>query len=254
MNSFVSNQTLLGAHALITGATGGIGQAIARVFHAHGAHVHLSGRRTDVLQSLKDELGQRCDIWPMDLSDRDSVNSVIEQIKQEKIPLNILINNGGTNKNSLAPRIKDQDWDEVIQTNLTAPFLLCRGLFPVLKEATLGDQQGYARIINISSVVAFTGNGGQSNYVAAKSGLTGLTKALALEWASRSITVNAIAPGFIETPMTAGLDLQEWIRKIPKKRVGTPEEIAFAALFLADARAGYITGQTIHVNGGLCMV
>ncbi len=252
MNSFVSNQTLLGAHALITGATGGIGQAIARVFHAHGAHVHLSGRRKDVLQILKDELGDRCDIWPMDLSDRDSVNSVIEQIKQEKIPLNILINNGGTNKNSLAPRIKDQDWDEVIQANLTAPFLLCRGLFPVLRDATLAG--GYARIINISSVVAFTGNAGQANYVAAKSGLTGLTKALALEWASRSITVNAIAPGFIETPMTADLDLQAWVRKIPTKRVGTPEEIAFAALFLADARAGYITGQTIHVNGGLCMV
>ncbi len=249
----MSSYTLLGAHALITGATGGIGQAIARVFHAHGAHVHISGRRTDILQNLKDELGQRCDIWPMDLSDRDSIHSVIEKIQQEKIPLNILINNGGTNKNSLALRIKDCDWDEVVQTNLTAPFLLCRGLFPVLKEATLGGQ-GYARIINISSVVAFSGNAGQANYVSAKSGLTGLTKALALEWASRSITVNAIAPGFIETPMTADLDLQQWVRKIPTKRVGTPEEIAFAALFLADARAGYVTGQTIHVNGGLCMV
>ena len=252
MSDLVSESTLKGSHALITGATGGIGQAIARVFHAHGAHVHLSGRRTDVLQQLKDELGQSCDIWPMDLSDRDSIHSAIEKIQQEKIPLNILINNGGVNKNSLALRIKDGDWDAVIQANLTAPFLLCRGLFPVLKEATLA--KGYARIINISSVVAFAGNVGQANYVSAKAGLTGLTKALALEWASRSITVNAIAPGFIETPMTADLDLQAWIRKIPTKRVGTPEEIAFAALFLADARAGYITGQTLHVNGGLCMV
>ncbi|MBM3631497.1 MAG: SDR family oxidoreductase [Alphaproteobacteria bacterium] len=247
------NHTFSGAHALITGATGGIGQAIARVFHAHGAHVHLSGRRTDVLQQLKDELGQRCDIWPMDLSDRDSIHSAIDKIQHEKIPLNILINNGGTNKNSLALRIKDGDWDEVSQTNLSAPFLLCRSLFPLLKESALADG-GYARIINISSVVAFAGNVGQAHYVAAKSGLTGLTKALALEWASRSITVNAIAPGFIATPMTEDLDLQAWVRKIPTKRVGTPEEIAFAALFLADARASYITGQTIHVNGGLCMV
>ena len=240
----------MGDHALITGATGGIGQAIARAFHAQGAHVYLSGRRIEVLQGIKNELQDRCHILPMDLLDRHSIDAVIDEIKREAIPLNILINNGGMTKDNLALRIKDSDWDQVLETNLTAPFRLCRGLFPVLSKSP----RGYSRIINISSVVAFSGNHGQANYVASKAGLIGLTKTLALEWASRNMTVNAIAPGFIHTPMTDTLDSSALIQKIPCKRMGTAEDVAFAAVFLADARAHYITGQTIHVNGGLNML
>ncbi len=250
----VSHPTLAGSHALITGATGGIGQAIARLLHAHGAHVHLSGRRMDVLENLANDLQDRHSIYPMDLSDSESIDRVVSSMKADKIPLNILVNNGGTTKDNLALRIKDEDWASVIQTNLTACFQLCRGLYPLLGKAP----QKHGRIINISSIVGFSGNLGQANYAASKAGLIGLTKSLALEWVSRQITVNAIAPGYIETPMTALVaaklgTAQELLKKIPCGRMGTPEEVAFAALFLADTRASYITGQTIHVNGGLGM-
>lgn len=237
------------AHVLITGATGGIGQAIARLFHAHGAYVHLSGRRQDALADLGHDLSDRYAIWPMDLGSPASIAELISQMKIDKVPLNILINNGGMNRDNLALRIKDEDWSSVLQTNLTACFQLCKGLFPLLSKAP----QKYARIINMASIVGFSGNKGQANYAASKAGLIGLTKTLALEWASRHMSVNAIAPGYIETPMTAGLSSPELLEKIPCGRMGTPEEVAFATLFLAAPQASYITGQTIHVNGGMGM-
>jgi 3-oxoacyl-[acyl-carrier protein] reductase len=244
-----STLALHDAHVLITGATGGIGQAIARLLHAHGAYVHLSGRRTSALADLGKDLSDRYALWPMDLGDPLSIAELINQMKMNKVPLNMLINNGGMALDNLALRIKDDDWANVLQTNLTSCFQLSKGLFPLLSKAP----QKYARIINMASIVGFSGNKGQANYAASKAGLIGLTKTLALEWASRHITVNAIAPGYIETPMTAGLSGQALLEKIPCGRMGTPEEIAFAALFLADSRAGYITGQTIHVNGGMGM-
>jgi 3-oxoacyl-[acyl-carrier protein] reductase len=238
------------SHALITGATGGIGQAIARLFHAHGAHVHLSARRTDLLQALASELGDRCSIWPMDLEDGVSIKEVVSGMKKENIPLNILVNNGGMTRDNLALRITDEDWGRVLQTNLTSCFQLCRETYALLSKAP----QKHGRIINISSIIGFSGNKGQANYAASKAGMIGLTKSLALEWISRHITVNAIAPGYIDTPMTAGIPASgALLEKIPCGRMGAPEEVAFSALFLADARAGYITGQTIHVNGGLGM-
>jgi 3-oxoacyl-[acyl-carrier protein] reductase len=186
----------------------------------------------------------------MDLSDAGSIKEVISAIKKDQIPLNILVNNGGMTRDNLAPRITDEDWSRVIQTNLTSCFQLCREVYPLLSKAP----QKYGRIINISSIIGFLGNKGQANYAASKAGMIGLTKTLALEWISRHITVNAIAPGYIDTSMTAQLPSSgAFLEKIPCGRMGTPEEVAFAALFLADNRAGYITGQTIHVNGGLGM-
>lgn len=245
----MTHPSLRESHVLITGATGGIGAALARMFHAQGATVHLSGRREEVLRSLGESLGDRYALWPMDLSHPASIEQVVSDMKSQGVPLNILINNGGITRDNLALRIKDEDWASVIQTNLTACFQLCKGLFPLLSKAP----QKYARIINISSIVGFSGNKGQANYAASKAGLIGLTKTLALEWASRHITVNALAPGYIETPMTSGLAAPQLLEKIPCGRMGTPEEVAFSALFLADVRASYITGQTLHVNGGLGM-
>ena len=229
---------------LITGATGGIGKSLVKMFHDNGAHVILSGRDSPTLEEEKSHY-PHSSILAMDLGDPDSVTSSIDQCLREG-NIDILINNGGITQDALALRMTDDQWNSVLQVNLTSIFQLCRAVYKQMIRARWG------RIINISSVVGCTGNPGQANYAASKAGLIGLTKTLALEMAKRNITVNAIAPGFIDTKMTShlGESLKE---KIPCQRYGTPEEVAFAALFLSHPLSGYITGQTMHVNGGLAL-
>lgn len=242
------NSSLFGAHALITGASGAIGSAIARQLHQAGAHVHLAARRMSVLEALQTELGpERCSVWCVDLANSASIEQLLTQIKNAEFPLNILVNNGGITRDALIIRMKTEDWDSVLTTNLTSCFHLCRGVYTGFSKAP----QGYARIINIASIVGMTGNPGQVNYAAAKAGMLGVTKTLALEWSKRPITVNAIAPGFIQSDMTAGLDTEKIIDRIPQGRMGTADDVAFCVRFLADPQASYMTGQTLHVNGGM---
>lgn len=244
---------LSGYRALLTGASGGIGRAIAKAFAEEGAILCLSGRHENDLLELQKELAAyQTSIWVTDLSDKEAVTNMPKAIEEKEGPIDILVNNGGMTLDNLALRIKDADWDQVIQVNLTAAFQLAKGVLPSMMKKRWG------RIINISSVVALTGNAGQANYVASKAGLIGLTKCLALEVASRNITVNSIAPGFISTAMTKNLleneeARQKILQKIPCQKCGTPEDIAHGALFLADQQASYITGETIHINGGMGM-
>ena len=235
---------LEGKRVLITGALGGIGTHLVKVFHDHGAHVILSGLNAEQLD-IESKKYSRASILPMHLSQQDTLQNAIDQCLQDG-PVDILINNGGITRDNLAMRITDDQWNRVLQINLTSGFQLCRGLYKSMIKARWG------RIINMASVVGLTGNAGQANYAASKAGLIGLTKTLALEMAKRNVTVNAIAPGFIDTQMTKNLP-SEVVEKIPCQRFGMPEEIAFAALFLAHPMAGYITGQTLHVNGGMAM-
>lgn len=242
---------LTGKTALVTGASGGIGADIARALYAAGATVGLSGTRVAPLEELKAELGDRAHVLPCNLSDAADVESLITRAAEAMGSVDILVNNAGITRDTLILRMSDEDWQSVIDVNLTATFRLCRAAVKRMMKARHG------RIINISSVVAQMGNPGQVNYVASKAGLVGLSKALAQEVASRGITVNCVAPGFIETAMTEKLnDSQREVilRAVPQGRMGKPSEIAAAVVYLASQEAGYVTGTTLHVNGGMDMV
>jgi len=237
--------------ALVTGATGGIGGEIAKALHAQGATVGISGRNEDKLKALAAELGDRVHILAADLSNDDAVKDLVARADEAMGKIDILVNNAGLTRDGLSMRMSSDDWQNVLDVNLTAPFKLAQAV----QRAMMKRRHG--RIINISSIVAVTGNPGQCNYVASKAGMIGWSKAMAAEIASRNITINCIAPGFIATPMTDALneDQKATINaKIPAGKMGTIADIAAAAVFLASDEAGYVTGQTIHVNGGMAMI
>jgi 3-oxoacyl-[acyl-carrier protein] reductase len=243
---------LTGKTALVTGASGGIGGEIAKALHKQGAAVVLSGTRAEALESLKNELGARAFVATCNLGDRDSVEALVKTAEAAAgAPIDILVNNAGITRDNLFMRMKDEEWDQVIAVNLTAAFRLSRAVLRGMMKKRWG------RIISITSVVGETGNGGQGNYAAAKAGLVGMSKSLAAEVASRNITVNCVAPGFIATPMTDALtDAQKEavFGKIPAGRMGTPAEIAAAVAYLASEEAGYVTGETLQINGGMAMI
>jgi 3-oxoacyl-[acyl-carrier protein] reductase len=242
---------LAGKTALITGATGGIGAAIAQALHAQGATVALSGTRAEVLDALQRKLGERAHIFQCDLAMSEEVEKLVPLAETAMGSLDILVNNAGIMRDMLALRMKDEDWAAVLDVNLTAAFRLARAALRGMMKRRFG------RIIGITSVVGVTGNPGQANYAASKAGMIGLTKALAREVASRSITVNCIAPGFIETAMTSALaekQKETLLGSIPAGRLGAPAEVAAAVVYLASAEAAYTTGQTLHVNGGMAMI
>lgn len=241
---------LSGKLALVTGASGGIGAAIAKELHKCGASIAISGTRTDSLEKLATELGERVHVFPGNLLDAGSVESLMTSVENVFGTVDILVNNAGITRDNLLMRMSDEEWSDVLTVNLEAPFRLMR--------RTVRDmiRKGWGRIINISSVVGFTGNPGQVNYCATKAGIVGMTKSIASEVAKRGVTVNCVAPGFIDTPMTAKLneERKRIIKSmIPAGSMGTPEDVASAVLFLASEGASYITGHTIHVNGGMYM-
>jgi 3-oxoacyl-[acyl-carrier protein] reductase len=240
-----------GKVALITGASGGIGAAIAVTLHAQGAIVALSGTRRDALEAVAAQLGDRSFVCPGDLRDAAEPDALVEAAEAAAGPLAILVNNAGMTRDVLALRMRDEDWQSVMDVDLSAPFRLARAALRGMLRRRAG------RIINISSIVGVTGNAGQANYSAAKAGLIGMTKALAQEVASRSVTVNAVAPGLIATAMTDRLSEQQRTRlveSIPLGRVGSPEDVAAAVAYLASDEAGWVTGATLHVNGGMAMI
>jgi len=242
---------LTGKCALITGASGGIGAAIARALHGAGATVGLSGTREAPLHELAAELGERTHVLPCNLSDPQAVEALPKDAAAAMGAVDILINNAGITRDNLFMRMSDDEWQSVLDINLTATMRLCRGVMRPMMKARWG------RIVNISSIVAATGNPGQANYAASKAGMIGMTKSLAAELASRGITANAVAPGFIATAMTDKLSDDQKARinaQIPAARMGTPEEIAAAVLYLASKEAAYVTGATLHVNGGMAML
>lgn len=242
---------LSGKTALVTGATGGIGGEIAKALHAQGATVAISGRNKEKLDALAGELGANTHAIVADLSNSDGIDALVKDAEEAMGQIDILVNNAGLTRDNLSMRMKDEEWAEVLDVNLTAPFRLAKAV----QRGMMKRRNG--RIINISSVVGTTGNPGQCNYVASKAGMTGWTKAMGMEVASRGITVNCVAPGFIATAMTEALDdgQKEKINTtIPMARMGTPDEIASAVVYLASEEAAYITGATIHVNGGMAMV
>jgi 3-oxoacyl-[acyl-carrier protein] reductase len=242
---------LSGKTALVTGASGGIGAEIARALHAQGAVVALSGTRREALDALAAEFSERVHVLPADLSDPAAALTLISEAEAAMGSVEILVNNAGLTKDGLAMRMSDADWSKVLDVDLGAPFRLSRAALKFMMRRKSG------RIINIGSIVGATGNPGQANYCAAKAGLSGLTKSLAQEIASRNITVNLIAPGFIDTPMTDALnDAQKSAlnEKIPLGRMGTPADIAAAVVYLASDEAAWITGTTLHVNGGMAMI
>ena len=242
---------LSGRKALVTGASGGIGEEIARILHAQGAIVGLHGTRVEKLETLANEFGERVQIFPANLSDRAEVKALGEKAEAELGGVDILVNNAGITKDGLFVRMSDDDWDAVLEVNLTAVFRLTRELtHPMMRRR-------YGRIINITSVVGVTGNPGQANYCAAKAGMIGFTKSLAAEIATRNVTVNCVAPGFIESAMTGKLNDKQKeaiMGAIPMKRMGTGTEVASAVAYLASSEASYMTGQTLHVNGGMAMI
>jgi 3-oxoacyl-[acyl-carrier protein] reductase len=240
-----------GKSALVTGASGGIGAAIARALHNQGAAVVLSGTRRDALEALAAELGVRAFVCPADLRDAAEPDALIESAEQAAGPLWAVVNNAGMTRDMLALRMSDQDWQAVLDVDLSAPFRLARAVLRGMLRRRAG------RIVNIASIVGSTGNAGQANYAAAKAGLVGMTKALAQEVASRGITVNAVAPGFVTTAMTDKLSEQQRTKlteAIPLGRIGKPEDIAAAVAYLASDEAGWVTGATLHVNGGMAML
>ncbi len=242
---------LTGKTALVTGATGGIGAAIARALHGAGATVAISGTRAAVLEGLKAELGGRVHVLACNLADAADVERLVPAAEAAMGSLDILINNAGITRDGLAMRMKDQDWQQVLDVNLTAAFRLARAAMRGMMKKRWG------RIVNITSVVGVTGNPGQANYVASKAAIIGLGKSLAQELASRNVTVNAVAPGFIATAMTDALNEKQKeaiLARVPAGRLGTPEDIAAAVLYLASTEAAYVTGQTLHVNGGMAMI
>ena len=242
---------LTGRKALVTGASGGIGEAIARALHQGGATVGLHGTRKERLDSLATELGERAVVFAADLSDREAQKALAETVEAEMDGLDILVNNAGITRDGLFVRMSDADWDAVLEVDLTAAFRLTRGVtHPMMRRR-------FGRIINVTSIVAVTGNPGQANYCAAKAGMIGFSKSLAQEIASRKVTVNCIAPGFISSAMTERLNTKQKdaiMGAIPMMRMGEATEIAAAAVFLASNEAAYITGQTLHVNGGMAMI
>ena len=243
---------LTGKTALVTGASGGIGGAIAKALHGQGAAVILSGTRAEALEKLQAKLGARAFIAPANLSDSASVEALPKAAEAAAgAPIDILVNNAGITRDNLFMRMKDEEWDQVIQVNLTAAFRLSRAVLRGMMKKRWG------RIVQITSIVGATGNPGQGNYAAAKAGLIGMTKSLAAEVASRNITVNAVAPGFIQTAMTDVLTDQQKdaiATRIPLARMGKAEEIAAAVVYLASEEAAYVTGETIHINGGMAML
>ena len=242
---------LTGRNALVTGASGGIGGAIARALHAAGATVGLSGTRLEPLEALAGELGERAHVLPCNLSDREAVAALPGQAAGAMGSVDILVNNAGITRDNLFMRMSDEEWDSVLEVNLTSTMRLCRAVMRPMMKARWG------RIVNIGSVVGATGNAGQANYAASKAGLVGMTKSIAQEVASRGITANVVAPGFIATAMTDKLSDDQKAKinaQIPAARMGTPEEIAAAVLYLASEEAAYVTGATLHVNGGMAMI
>jgi 3-oxoacyl-[acyl-carrier protein] reductase len=242
---------LTGRKALVTGASGGIGEAIARQLHSQGATVGLHGTRVERLEALAGDLGERVMMFPADLSDRDAVSALGKKAEEQLEGVDILVNNAGITKDGLFVRMSDDAWDQVMEVNLTAVFRLTRELMhPMMKRRN-------GRIINITSVVGVSGNPGQANYCAAKAGMIGFSKSLAQEVAPRNVTVNCVAPGFIESAMTEKLNDKQKeaiMGAIPMRRMGTGAEIASAVTWLASNEASYVTGQTVHVNGGMLMV
>ena len=240
-----------GKAALVTGASGGIGDAIAAALHAQGAAVALSGTRREALEALAARLGARAHPCPADLRDPAAAESLVAAAEERTGPLDILVNNAGLTRDMLALRMADADWQSVLEVDLAAPFRLARAALRGMLRRRAG------RIVNIGSIVGATGNAGQANYAAAKAGLIGLTKALAHEVAPRGVTVNAVAPGFVVTPMTEALSEQQRARiagAIPLARLGQPSDIAAAVVYLASDEAGWVTGATLHVNGGMAML
>jgi 3-oxoacyl-[acyl-carrier protein] reductase len=243
---------LSGKTALVTGATGGIGGEIARALKAQGAKIAISGTRADKLSALAETLGGEVPALPCDLKDRAAVSALIGQAEAALGgQLDILVNNAGITKDNLFMRMKDEEWDDVIAVNLTATFILCRSALRNMMR------RRYGRIINIASISGVVGNPGQGNYAASKAGMVGMTKSLAREVATRGITANCIAPGFIETPMTGALNekqVETIAAAIPAGVFGKPEDIAAAVIYLASDEARYVTGETLHVNGGMAMM
>ncbi|KGM47664.1 3-oxoacyl-[acyl-carrier-protein] reductase [Pseudooceanicola atlanticus] len=242
---------LNGKAALVTGASGGIGGEIAKALHGAGAIVGLSGTRVEPLQALADELGERAHVLPCNLGDADAVEALPKEAIAAMGSLDILVNNAGITRDQIFMRMSDEDWAKVIEVNLTSTMRLCRAVMRPMMKARWG------RIVNISSVVGATGNPGQVNYAASKAGMVGMTKSIAYEVASRGITANCVAPGFITTAMTEKLtdDQKDAILKqVPTGRMGDPKEIGAAVLYLASPEAGYVTGTTLHVNGGMAML
>jgi len=242
---------LTGKTALVTGATGGIGGAIARALHAQGAVVGLSGTRAGVLEELASSLGGRAHVLPCNLGDAAAVEALPKQAAEAMGGIDILVNNAGITRDNLFMRMSDEEWAQVIEVNLTSAFRLSRAVLRGMMKKRWG------RIIGITSIVGVTGNPGQGNYAAAKAGMIGMSKSLAAEVASRNVTVNCVAPGFIETAMTDKLgdpQKEKLMGAIPAGRMGTGEEIAAAVVYLASDEAAYVTGQTLHVNGGMAMI
>jgi 3-oxoacyl-[acyl-carrier protein] reductase len=237
--------------ALVTGATGGIGAAIAREMHAKGAVVAISGRRGDMLDALAGQLSGRVHVFPCDIASKEEVEALVPAAEQAMGHVDILVNNAGVTRDQLFMRMKDEDWDHVLAIDLTAAFRLARAAVRGMMRRRFG------RIIGIASVVGVTGNAGQANYAAAKAGMIAMTKSLAQEVASRGVTVNASAPGFIETAMTdalTGKQKELILARVPAGRLGAPEDVAAGALYLASNEAAYVTGQTLHINGGMAMI
>lgn len=242
---------LTGKTALVTGATGGIGGAIARALHAQGATVAISGTRKEVLDQLAGELKERVQVLPCDLSDQDQVEALVPQAEAAMEKLDILVANAGITRDNLFVQLRDEDWDIVLNVNLTATFRLSRAAVKTMMRRRFG------RIIGITSVVGVTGNPGQGNYTAAKAGMIGMMKSIGKEYARRGVTANCVAPGFIATPMTDKLNDKQReaiLQMVPSGRLGTAADVAAAVVYLASDEASYVTGQTLHVNGGMAMI
>lgn len=242
---------LKGKVALVTGATGGIGEEVAKALHAQGATVVLSGRRRELLEKLAAHLGERAYVFPADLSDKAQVEVMIDQVEALSGVVDILVCNAGITKDNIILRMKEDEWQSVIDTNLYATFVLNKNAVKKMVRRRWG------RIINITSIVGVTGNPGQSNYAASKAGIIGMSKSIAQEIASRGITVNCVAPGFIKTAMTDVLTEEQKakiLQTIPQGDLGSPQDIAAAVIYLASEEARYVTGQTMHVNGGMLMI
>jgi 3-oxoacyl-[acyl-carrier protein] reductase len=242
---------LNGKTALVTGASGGIGGAIARALHKQGATVTLSGTRADALEQLKSSLAGRAHVVAAKMDDAADIDRLAKEAEAAMGKIDILVNNAGITRDNLSMRMKDEDWEKVLQVNLTGTFRLTRAVTRGMMRRRHG------RVVNITSIVGVTGNPGQANYAAAKAGLIGMSKSLAQELASRGITVNCLAPGFITTPMTDVLtddQKKATLARVPMDRLGTPDEIAAGVVYLASDEAAYVTGQTLHINGGMAMI
>jgi 3-oxoacyl-[acyl-carrier protein] reductase len=242
---------LTGKKALVTGASGGIGEAIARLLHRRGAAVAISGTRREALEALAGDLAERAHVLTCDLTAKDEVEALVPRAEDALGQIDILVNNAGVTRDNIFVRLSDEDWDRVIAVDLSAAFRLTRAAVRGMMR------RRYGRIVGITSVVGVTGNAGQGNYAAAKAGMIGMTKALAHEVASRNVTVNCVAPGFIDTAMTRALTQKQRemiLAAVPAARLGSADEIAAAVLFLASTEAAYVTGHTLHVNGGMAMI